>query len=156
MAIPQAEFSPNRQYQSFSGPIAERFDLYEATLTTGGGAQTLTAAQLLGGIAAVNCDDAQTLNLPTAALLNAALQGPVVGLTIRWQVINIGDATLTIGVGTGGDATVGNAKDTVLTIVANASKEFYIRVTGVALQGDPSTSDSYVVYGTGSTAAATA
>jgi hypothetical protein len=128
----------------------------EMTLTTGGGARTLTAAEVLGGLLIVNCDDAQTATLPTATLLNAALPGAASGAAFDLDVINTGDTTLTIAVGTGGTLEVdsGASKDTVATIVANASKRFTILVTGVTQQGD--SSDGYTVYGHGSIGAATA
>lgn len=124
------------------------------TLTTGGGARTLTAAECLGGLFIVNCDDAQTMTLPTATLLNAAIQAAVAGASFDIDVINVGDTTLTVAVGTGGSLVVGNSKSTVATIVSNASKRFTIRITGVTQQGDAS--DSYTVYGFGSIAAAVA
>jgi hypothetical protein len=131
----------------FAAPHAE-------TLTTGGGVQTLTYAELKSGLLVINTDDAQTLTLPTATEINAGVVRPSVGTRIEFDVINVGDTTLTIAVGTGGDATVGNAKDSVLTIVANASKRFVLRITGVTQNGDAS--DSYVLYGFGSVGAATA
>lgn len=124
------------------------------TLTTAGGVRTLTAAEVLGGLLIVNCDDAQTATLPTATLLNAAIQAAAAGASFELDVINVGDTTLTIAVGTGGTLVVGNSKSSVATIVSNASKRFIIRVTGVTQQGDAS--DGYTVYGFGSIAAAVA
>jgi hypothetical protein len=101
-------------------------------------------------------DDAQTLTLPTAALLNAGVPGATSGAnglgatTFRVLIINTGDTTLTVAVGTGGSLVVGNSKSTVATVVANASKEIIIRVTGVLSAGD--SSDSYTVYSHGSVA----
>lgn len=126
------------------------------TLTTAGGVQTLTAAELKSGLLLINTDDAQTLTLPTATLFNAGINGAALGERLEFDVINIGDATLTVAVGTGGSLVVGNSKSTVATIVANASKKFVLRVTGVASPADPSSSDSYVLYGLGSVGAATA
>jgi len=125
-----------------------------ATLTTGGGARTATAAELLGGLFVLNVDDAQTLTLPTAALLNAAIPAAAAGATVEFMVINTGDATLTVAVGTGGSLVVGNSKSTVATVAANASKRFLVRVTGVLNAGD--SSDAYTVYSDGSTAASVA
>ena len=122
------------------------------TLTTGGGARTLTAAECLGGLLVINCDDAQTATLPTAALLNAALPGAASGASFDVDIVNVGDATLTVAIGTGGTLVVGNSKSTVATIVALASKRFTILVTGVLEQGD--SSDAYTVIGHGSIAAA--
>jgi hypothetical protein len=141
------------------GPVVKTV-VTAATLTTGGGARTATIAELLGGLFVLNVDDAQTLTLPTAALLNAAVPGATSGAnglgatTIRFTVINTGDATLTVAVGTGGSLVVGNSKSTVATVATNASKEFIVRVTGVLKAGD--SSDSYTVYSQGSVAASVA
>jgi len=67
-----AGFSPLRGEPTMGGiPLPTR-TATAFTLTTGGGARTLTAAEVLGGLLLVNCDDAQTATLPTAALLLAA------------------------------------------------------------------------------------
>ena len=125
------------------------------TLTTAGGVVTATAAQVLGGLFVINCDDAQTLTLPTATLLNAAIPSVASGASFDVDVINTGDSTLTVAIGTGGTlATGSNSKNTVATIVSNAAKRFTILITGVTQNGDAS--DSYTVFGYGSTAAATA
>lgn len=126
-----------------------------ATLTTGGGARTATAAEVLGGLFIINCDDAQTLTLPTAALLNRAIPSNAAGASFDFDVINTGDATLTVAIGTGGTlATGSNSKSSVATIVANASKRFTVVITGVLQNGD--SSDGYTVYGHGSIGAAVA
>lgn len=127
---------------------------YTATLTTGGGVVTVTAADVLGGLFIINCDDAQTLTLPTATLMNAAIPAVSSGAAIDFDVINTGDSTLAIAVGTGGSLVVGNSKSSVATIVSNASKRFTLVVTGVTQAGDAS--DAYTVYGYGSIGAAVA
>lgn len=124
------------------------------TLTTAGGARTATAAELLGGILALNVDDAQTLTLPTGALLNAAIPGVVAGASFEFLVINTGDATLTVAVGTGGSLVVGNSKSTVATVASNASKRFLVLITSVLKAG--ASSDGYTVYSDGSVAASVA
>lgn len=135
------------------GQIPQPYKVATAfTLTTSGGARTLTAAECLGGLFIINCDDAQTVTLPTATLLNAAIQGVVAGASFDIDIINVGDTTITVAVGTGGSLVVGNSKSSVATIATNVSKRFTIRVTGVTQQGDAS--DSYVVYGFGSISAA--
>jgi hypothetical protein len=126
-----------------------------ATLTTSGGVRTATAAEVLGGLFILNVDDAQTMTLPTATLLNAAIPSCSVGASFDFDVINTGDTTLTVAVGTGGTAATGsNSKSSVLTVVALASKRFTIRITGVTQNGDAS--DAYLLYGFGSIAAAVA
>ena len=141
------------------GPIVKTV-VTAATMTTGGGVRTATIAELRGGILVLNVDDAQTLTLPTAALLNAGIPGATAGAnglgasTFRFLIVNTGDATLTVAVGTGGSLVVGNSKSTVATVATNASKEFIVRVTGVLKAGD--SSDSYTVYSHGSVAASVA
>lgn len=161
MALPFGSgFSPRQGEPNMGdGPVIKT-RVTTATLTTGGGVRTATIAELLGGILVLNVDDAQTLTLPTAALLNAGLAGATSGAnglgasTFSFRVINVGDATLTVAVGTGGSALVGNSKSTVLTVAALASKDFTIRVTGVLKAGD--SSDGYTVYSGGSIAASVA
>jgi len=150
MAITNTTVS--QTYPRFQSLVYPTVTPHAKTLTTAGGAQTLTAAELLGGLLLINCDDAQTLNLPSAADLNAAIPGVAEGTAFEFSVINHGDATLTIAAGTGGTAFPG----TVLTIAANASKRFLVRVTGVASQTVEGSSDSYTLYGFGSVSAATA
>ncbi len=161
MALPYGTgFSPLQGEPNMGlGPIVKTV-VTTATLTTGGGARTATIAEVLGGLFVLNVDDAQTLTLPTAALLNAGVPGATSGqnglgaTTIRCLIINVGDAALTVAVGTGGSLVVGNSKNSVMTCAALASLELIIRVTGVKAAGDAS--DSYTVYTPGSTAAAVA
>ena len=161
MALPFGTgFSPVQGEPNMGfGPIVKTV-VTAATLTTAGGVRTATAAEVLGGIFVLNVDDAQTMTLPTAALLNAAIPGATSGqnglgaTTLRFLVINTGDTTLTVAVGTGGSLVVGNSKSTVATLVADASKEFIIRITGVLKAGD--SSDSYTVYSYGSVGASVA
>lgn len=155
MALPNGSgFAPTRGALGMSGVSAELAAPHAETLTTAGGVQTVTVDELKSALLVINCDDAQTLTLPTAALINAGLIGAAVGARLEVDVINVGDTTLTIAVGTGGTLVVGNSKSSVATIVANASKKFVIRVTGVLANGD--SSDSYTVYGLGSVGAAVA
>lgn len=119
-----------------------------ATLTSAG-ARTATAAEVLGGLFILNVDDAQTMTLPTATLLNAAIPGVSVGASFDFDVINTGDAVLTVAVGTGGTlATGSNSKNTVATVAAAAAKRFTIVVTGVG-RADGTGTSSYTVYGHG-------
>jgi hypothetical protein len=150
-----AGFSPLRGEPTMGGiPLPLKTPTL-MTLTTGGGVRTLTAAEVLGGLLVVNCDDAQTATLPTAALLLASMPGAAVGQSFDVDLINTGDTTVTVAVGTGGTlATGSNSKSTVATVVSNAAKRFTIRITSMIAYGD--TSDGYLVYGFGSTAAAVA
>ena len=121
---------------------------------------TATAAQILSGMLRVNCDDTATLTLPTATLLNAAIEGIYVGMCFEFSIINSGDTTLTVAVGTGiTNKLMTQASTTVsavLTIVSNASKRFRLECTGVANPSDPSTSDAWDLLAYGSVAAAVA
>ncbi len=84
--------------------------------STGSGIITLTADQLLGGLIIVDCQDAQSANLPSAELLIAAIPGvtgsdQVTGACgFRFTIKNSGDSTLTLVAGAGctlsGTATV--------------------------------------------------
>lgn len=133
-------FNNGQTTRFFGGPALP--STFIATTNTAS-AQTLTAGQVAGGIV---FDDpnggAQTLTLPTAALLVAAIPGVQVGSTLRLAVRNTADAneTVTVAAGTGG-TTSGT-----MTIAQNAQKEFLIRFTGVALG-----SEAYIVYSMGST-----
>jgi len=136
-----------------ASPIPTRAVVAE-TLTTGGGVRTMTAAEAVAGtIWLLNVDDAQTVTLPTAALLNAAIPGVCAGAVVEMDFINIGDTTLTIAVGTGGTLVAGNSKSTVATVAAAASKKIYLRVTAVKLING---SDAYMVLSLGSVAASVA
>lgn len=101
--------------------------------STGSGVITLTADQLLGGFIIVDCQDAQSANLPTAELLIAAIPGVTGDLSneqgacgFRFTIKNSGDSTLTIVAGTGctlsGTATVVTAELRDYLIVINNAK----------------------------------
>lgn len=156
MAIRQTTVS--QTYPRFQSLVFPTVTPTLATLTTAGGARTITAAELLGGLLILNVDDAQTATLPTADLLYAALAslGVGVGTAFDFDVINTGDTTLTVEVGTGGTAATGsNSKSSVLTVVANASKRFTVIFTSVQA-ADGSGSNAYRLIGYGSIAAAVA
>lgn len=148
-------FSPLRGEPTMGGIPQPLKTPAAMTLTTGGGVRTLTAAEVLGGLLLVNCDDAQTATLPTAALLLAAMPGAAVGQSFDVDIINSGDTTLTMAVGTGGTLLIGsNSTSTVATVVAKASKRLTVRISSMVKAGD--STDGYVVYGHGSIAAAVA
>src|SRR5690606_34732435 len=86
MAITNTTVS--QTYPRFQSLVYPTVTPHAKTLTTAGGAQTLTAAELLGGLLLINCDDAQTLNLPSAADLNAAIPGVAEGTAFVFSVIN--------------------------------------------------------------------
>lgn len=147
-------FSPLRGEPTMGGiPLPLRTPT-AITLTTAGGVRTLTAAETLTGLLIINCDDAQTLTLPTAALLLAALPGATVGQSFNLDIINVGDTTMTLAVGTGGSLVVGNSKSTVPTVATVCSLRLIIVISSMLKQGGAS--DGYVVYGFGTTAVAVA
>lgn len=107
------------------------------------GAQTYTAADVLGGIIVRDCAGSGRSDvLPTAALLVAALPNAAVGDVIECKIINGSDAaeTLTIGAGTGGDFDT-NQTSASRVIGQNNSKVIYIRLTNVT-----ASSEAYVAY----------
>ena len=84
---------------------------------------TLTAAEVLGGMILQDpTGGAVTTNLPTAALLSAALGGAIAGDSLEFTIRNTADAneTITVEAGTGG--TMSGTK----TIAQNNSKRFLI------------------------------
>lgn len=145
MALPFGSgFSPLQGEPRMGLQPIPQLTVTAATLTTGGGVRTATAAEVLGGVFILNVDDAQTMTLPTAALLNAAIPGAKAGAAVEFTIINTGDAVGTVAVGTGGSLVVGNSKSSVATVGVNDTGTFLIVVTGVLEAGD--SSDSYTVY----------
>jgi hypothetical protein len=113
------------------------------TSITTAGNETLTAAQLLGGIIVRDCTGAgRTDTLPTAALLVAAIPGAAIGDTVRCWIVNGSDAaeTITIAEGAGG-AFVAAQTAASRVIEQNSSKMVHIRLTNVT-----AASEAYVVY----------
>lgn len=148
--------TPERESPLMSGLAVQKGIVTSIVLTTAGGVRTLTTDEILSGLIVVDCQDAQTMNLPTAALLNAAIPGVEIGSFIELQVVNYGDTTLTVGLGTGVTKTTIATVAAVMTIVTLASKRFRLICTGVANPYVPGTSDSWVVWAFGSVAAAVA
>lgn len=146
--------TPERMSPMLSGLAMPKMIPTNQVLTTGGGVVTMTAAQALSGLLLCDCQDAQTFTLPTATILCNAIPGCEVGTTFSIDIVNYGDTTLTIGLGTGVTKTTIATVAPVLTIVTLASKRITLNCTGVAFQG--STADAWVVYAFGSTAAAVA
>lgn len=113
-----------------------------ASLATAG-AETYTAAQLLGGVIVRDCAGAGRADtLSTAALLVAAIPGAQVGDIIRTTIVNGSDAaeTITLGAGAGG-AFDANQTAASRVIPQNTSKVITIRLTNVT-----PAAEAYVVY----------
>ena len=118
-------FTPQKQFPSFSGQTNE-----VVTVTSlGAGAQTLTAAQILGGFIIGVPTAAANYTTDTAANILKALQGAQVGSAIFFTVRNksAGANTITLVAGTG--VTL-NSGDTV-TVAQNNQKQFMAIVTAV-------------------------
>lgn len=147
--------TPERQSPFFSTVTLPFKTATQQVLSTAGGVVTMTPAQALQGIIPCDCQDAQTMNLPTATLLNAAIPGVQVGTSFDLDILNYGDTTLTIGLGTGITKTTIATVAAVMTIVTLASKRFTLICTGVNGQAG-ATADAWVVWAHGSIAAAAA
>lgn len=146
--------TPERQSPFFSTVTMAKKTATQQTLTTAGGAVTMTVTQALQGFIPCDCQDAQTFTLPTAALLNAAIPDVYVGLAFDLDIVNYGDTTLTIGLGTGITKTTIATVAAVMTIATLCSKRFTLICTGVQENGDAA--DAWVVWAHGSLAAAVA
>lgn len=146
--------TPERHNPLHSTIVYPRFVPVALTLTTAGGVITMTAAQAMSGLITVDCQDAQTLTLPTATLLNAAIPGVDVGTSFYVDIINYGDTTLTIGLGTGVTKTTIASVAAVMTVLTLSAKRFLLNCTKVnGKYGE--TTDAWVVWTFGSPVAAT-
>jgi len=144
-------FSPTTNYARFSSLAYPTVVPVTKTLTTAGGIITGTTAELLGGLLRIDCDDAQTYTTPTAALLVAAIEGCQVGTAFDVDVINYGDTTLTIGLGTGVTKLTIHTVAAVLTLATLTAKRLKFVCTN-----STAGSEAFEVYAFGSTAAAVA
>lgn len=149
MTIPA--FSPTTNYARFSTLAYPTVTPTTITLTTAGGVVTLTTAQLLNGLLRCDCQDAQTMNTPTAAAIVAAINGCQVGTSFDVDVINYGDTVLTIALGAGVTKVTVAAVAAVLTLATLTAKRLKFVVTNVTAG-----SEAVEVYAFGSTAAAVA
>ena len=147
--------TPERHGQLLSGLVLQKFVPTVITLTTGGGVRTLTAAEMQQGMLPLNCDDAQTLKVPTATDLNAGIPGVAVGTAIYLDIINYGDATATLAINTGVTNFTPVTVVSVLTMATLTARRILMICTGVNGQ-DGATSDSWNLYSFGITAAAAA
>ena len=151
----QQTYTPTVGFAGFSTITFPRITVNTITLTTAGGVRLLTATELLQGLVRLDCQDAQTLTLPTAAAIIAAIEGCVVGTTFEVDILNFGDTTCTVALNTGiTNFTIGVVKS-VLTIATFNTKRFRFVVTGVNRENGTQT-DAIELYGFGSTAAALA
>jgi hypothetical protein len=145
--------TPARGMPHFSSLVFPKIVPTPLVLSTAGGVRVLTPAELLGGLLLVDCQDAQTLTLPTAALLSAAIPGVAVGTSFDVNVVNYGDSLLTVGLGVGITKPAIAGVSPLLTIATLSSKQLKLVCLAVA-QG--TTADAWGVYAFGTIAAAVA
>jgi hypothetical protein len=145
--------TPARGMPHLSSLLYPKLVPAQIVLSTVGGVRTLTAAELLGGLLLVDCQDAQTLTLPTAAQLSAAIPGVAVGTSFDVNVVNYGDSLLTVGLGAGITKPAIAGVSPLLTLATLSSKQLKFLCTAVA-QG--TTADAWAVYAFGTIAAAVA
>jgi hypothetical protein len=138
--------TPERRTPLMGGPVVER--LTPATIAFSG-ATTLTAAQLLKKLIPLNCSSGATLTLPTADLIVAAMPGIGVGDVLEVQFINPGSSTATLAEGTGITNKVIDSEDAILTIATHQSLRIALVCTAIANPSDPSTSNTFDLYGYG-------
>ena len=144
-------FAPNVQYGRFGTVVFPNKTATTLVVTTALTPLTMTPAQVLQGLLPVDCQDAATITTPTAVLLCAAIEGCQVGTSFDLDVINYGDTTLTIALGTGVTKVTIHTVAAVLTIPTLNSKRFKFVVTNVT----PG-SEAVVCYAFGVIAAAVA
>ena len=148
--------TPSREMAFAGGPTIERLTPATITVTSGTTPVTMTTAPLMKRLIPVDCQDTGTLTLPTAALIGASYEGIYVGDVIPFTLINFGDTTLTLAVGTGITAKVITSKTTALTLVNYTSANYWLVCTAVKNPSDPSSAYTFDLYGSGPTAAAVA
>lgn len=111
------------------GVNSTQIGLKTETTNSTAGALTITAAMVKGGLLTRDPAGANRTDvLPTAALLVAGLEKPVVGMELKFLIVNMADAaeTITVTAGTGG-----TMHPPAVTIAQNTSKEFLIKITNV-------------------------
>lgn len=148
--LPVQDFTPQKNYLSFSGLINMYLNPIVNLLT----AYTLLVSDVLGGFITSTNAAAQTLTLPSAALLVPQIEGAQAGLpgiappnalagsSIRFLVRAGGAGTVTVAVGAGGTL---DSLSTA-TVATGQIKEFLLVVTATAtLTGTP----AYTLYSLG-------
>ena len=146
--------TPQRRSRLFSAPAVYKGAPADLVVTSGTTPLTLTAAQLLTGFIQIDTQDAATLTLPTATLILAAVPGMAVDDVLDFTIVNDGDSTLTVAVGTGiTNKVLAASVDAVLTIATCASRTFKLVCTAVANPSGQSQSDTFDLYGISQSAA---
>lgn len=117
----------------------DQFERLSPATITSTGAETMTAAQLVGGLVLADPGGAdRTYTLPTAALLVASISGIVADGAIECVIKNTADADekITLAAGSGG-----TLSPTSIIIRQNQALRLKIRITNAT-----STSEAYTVY----------
>jgi hypothetical protein len=136
--------TPQRRSSLLGGALVEALTPVTHTMTTGN--ITLTAAQLFAKLIPLNSTGAGNLTLPTATLIMAYKAGLVVGDVLEFVVINYGNDTTTLAVGSGITNKVIDSEDAILTIATHIGTRWALVCTGKADPSDPSKSDAFDLY----------
>lgn len=126
-------------FPRFLSLVFPTFTAAAITVTTGTTPVALTAEQVLGGFLIVDCQDAGTITMPTAASIAALIPSLQVGTAFEFIVRNTGDTTLTLAGGTGGTVS-GTA-----TMATATSKRWLAICTAIG------TSPTFTYYSLGAT-----
>ena len=138
--------TPERRTNLQGGAAWERLTPATVTVTSGTTPVTLTAAQLAKKLIPVDCQDTGDLTLPTATLIAAGNPGINVGDVFEFSIINYGDSTLTLVVGTGITNKVIDSEDAILAIATHIGTRYALVCTGKSEASDPSKSDTFDLY----------
>lgn len=131
-------FTPTKTYNKFS---ALPFPFYTVSVLSPSGDQTLTAAQILGGMLLIDPNGSQAYTLPTAALLVAACsEGLSVGNGFEFTITNTADAGETITVTAGTGCTTSGT----MTIAQSNTKRFLVVFTNITAG-----SEAFTIYSLG-------
>jgi hypothetical protein len=132
------DFTPAKQYPSFSGIINQKF--VPALVPTGSAA--ITAAQINGGLIIHTANGASTDTFPSAQSLAQNTPGVEIGTGIMVYLYNNGTSTVTVAAGTGGTLKAASGAVATLSI-----REFLLIFTAI---GDVNnTGATYDLYSLG-------
>lgn len=142
-----ATFSPLRGEPAM-GNVPTPF--VTVTTLTAGGAATVTAAAMIGGL--VLHDPGGAVNDPTDTSDNiiAAIQGAAVGQAFYFDLINTADAseTITLTAGTGVTLATYSPSTAHFTVAQNNGKRFCVQITALADAGS-NTASAVTIYSLG-------
>lgn len=122
---------PTNGNVTYAAPVG----FHSATTATAGTASAVTAKQLLGGVLLHDAAGvASTLLLPTAADIVSAANSLVVGSSVRFTVIQLGDGgtdTTVVTPGTGITTFTDSTNTSVTTIAETNAADFLLVFTNV-------------------------